>query len=192
MIFLELFWTFFKIGLFTFGGGYAMIPLIRENVLANGWLTDSELLSFIAVSESTPGPVAVNMATFIGSSQGSIFGSFCATLGVVLPSFIIILIIAMVMKNFIKYPAVKATLGTIRPAVVALIVSASVTLGFSVIFNIGDIFDITDKIASFDWKSVVIIVLVAVISIVYSKLKKKKISPILLILFSGVMGVILY
>ena len=94
MIYLELFLTFLQVGAVSFGGGYAMISLIREKVLLHGWLTEGELLNMIAVSESTPGPIAVNMATFVGSAQGGILGSFLATLGVVLPSFIIILLIA--------------------------------------------------------------------------------------------------
>ena len=88
MIFLKLFITFFQIGLFTFGGGYAMISLISEKVTAYGWLTEEELLNMIAVSESTPGPIAINMATFVGSDQGGVLGAICATLGVVLPSFL--------------------------------------------------------------------------------------------------------
>ena len=103
MIYIKLFLTFFEIGLFTFGGGYAMISLIRDDCLANGWLTESELLNFIAVAESTPGPIAVNMATFVGSSQGGFFGALIATLGVVLPSFIIISLIASVLTHFLKY-----------------------------------------------------------------------------------------
>ena len=107
MSFLWLFLTFFKIGAFTFGGGYAMLPFIQEEVLANGWMGSQEITDFIAVSESTPGPFAINMATFIGNSVGSqygvlggIFGAFCATLGVVLPSFIIILIVAKCYEKF--------------------------------------------------------------------------------------------
>ena len=94
MIYLKLFLNFLMIGALSFGGGYGMVSLVRETVISNGWLTESEFLNFIAVSESTPGPLAVNMATFIGSAQGGILGSFLATLGVVLPSFIIILLIA--------------------------------------------------------------------------------------------------
>ena len=107
MIFLKLFLTFFKIGAFTFGGGYAMLPFIKEAVLENNWMTLEEIIDFIAVSESTPGPFAINMATAIGNSQGAIqsillgvFGAFCATLGVVLPSFIIILIVAKIYDKF--------------------------------------------------------------------------------------------
>ena len=100
MIYLELFLTFLQIGAVSFGGGYGMISLIREKVLTHGWLTEKQLLDMIAVSESTPGPIAVNMATFIGSAQGGILGSFLATLGVVLPSFIVILIIASLIRSF--------------------------------------------------------------------------------------------
>ena len=100
MIFLELFWTFFKIGAFTFGGGYAMLPLIQEAVLSKGWAAPEALINFIAVSESTPGPFAINMATYIGAEQGGILGAFCATLGVVTPSFIIILLVAKFFDKF--------------------------------------------------------------------------------------------
>ena len=100
MIFWELFWTFFQIGAFTFGGGYAMLPLIQEEVLKKGWLSEQALVDFIAVSESTPGPFAVNIATYIGSQPGGILGSVCATLGVVLPTFIVILIVAKCYEKF--------------------------------------------------------------------------------------------
>ena len=100
MKFLILFLTFFKLGIMTFGGGYAMIPLLTDEVLSQGWLTSDEILNFIAVSESTPGPIAINMATFIGASQYGFIGALLATLGVVLPSFIIILIIYYWQKTF--------------------------------------------------------------------------------------------
>ena len=100
MIFWTLFIEFFKIGLFTIGGGYAMIPLVRETVISYGWLPEGEFYDFLGICESTPGPIAINMATYVGSVQGGIFGSFCATMGVVLPSFIIILLIASILKNF--------------------------------------------------------------------------------------------
>ena len=111
MIYFKLFLTFFEIGLFTFGGGYAMISLVREKVLTFGWMTEEELLNMIAVSESTPGPIAINMATFVGSTQGGFLGSLMATLGVVLPSFIIILLISALIRNFLKYKGVQAFLG---------------------------------------------------------------------------------
>ena len=103
---LKLFLIFFEIGAVSFGGGYGMVSLIREIVLSNGWMTESEFMSFVAVTESTPGPIAVNMATFVGASQGGVFGALVATLGVVLPSFIIILLIAaliLVLAIGLKY-----------------------------------------------------------------------------------------
>ncbi|MEG1535501.1 MAG: chromate transporter, partial [Clostridia bacterium] len=121
MIMWELFITFFKIGLFTFGGGYAMIPLIKEEVIGHGWLTEKLILDFIGISESTPGPIAVNLATFVGSSQGGFLGAMCATIGVVLPSFIIILIIAAVFKNFSKNKYVAMIMKGIKPVILGLI-----------------------------------------------------------------------
>ncbi|MBO4467774.1 MAG: chromate transporter, partial [Clostridia bacterium] len=102
MIFLKLFLTFLEIGAVSFGGGYGMISLIRETVLSNGWLSAEKFSDFFAVSESTPGPIAVNIATFIGSSQGGIGGAALSTLGVILPAFFIILIIASLSKGLLK------------------------------------------------------------------------------------------
>ena len=114
MIYLELFYEFFIIGLFTFGGGYAMIPLIKDTVINNGWLTLEEFYNFIGICESTPGPIAVNMATYIGSTQGGLLGSLCATLGVVLPSFIIILLIAMCLQKLTSNKYFKSRFEPIR------------------------------------------------------------------------------
>ena len=131
MIYLRLFLNFLMIGALSFGGGYGMVSLVRETVLSNGWLTENEFLNFIAVSESTPGPLAVNMATFIGSTQGGILGSFVATLGVVLPSFLIILLIASALKNLIKYAPVNAFLSGVRPCVVAMILATALSMALS-------------------------------------------------------------
>lgn len=131
VIYVELFWNFLMIGALSFGGGYGMISLVRETVLGHGWLTEGEFLSFIAVSESTPGPLAINMATFIGSSQGGFWGALCATLGVVLPSFVIILLVASVLQNLMKYAGVNAFLGGVRPCVVAMILATAVNMALS-------------------------------------------------------------
>ena len=131
MILLELFWNFLVIGAVSFGGGYGMISLVRETVLGHCWLTESEFLSFIAVSESTPGPLAVNMATFIGASQAGLAGSFVATVGVVLPSFVIILLIAAALHSLMKYAGVNAFLAGVRPCVVAMILATACTMGLS-------------------------------------------------------------
>ena len=188
MIFLKLFLTFLKIGAVSFGGGYGMIALIKDDCLANGWLTEEELLNFIAVSESTPGPIAVNMATFVGSSQGGILGSLLATLGIVLPSFVIILLIASVFTRLLKYAGVKAALDGIRPAIIALILGTAATMLLSLIFGIKT----AHSTLSFDFKSAIILVAIFLISFGFSKWKKKQLSPILLILISGVLGIILW
>ena len=191
MIFLELFLTFFKIGLFTFGGGAAMVPLIQQECLSKLWLTESELLSFIAISESTPGPIAVNMATFVGSSQGEIFGgplwaavgSICATLGVVMPSFIIILIIAKMFTQFAEYKIVRTILTTIRPIVVGMIIAAGVFLMFNAI-GFSNI-----KSIDINWVSIILTVLVAIVMFLYKKIFKKAIPVIHLIFCSAVLGI---
>lgn len=188
MILLELFLTFFEIGALTFGGGYAMIPFVREQVLVHGWLTEEELLNMIAVSESTPGPIAVNMATFVGSEQAGILGSAAATLGVVLPSFIIILIISALLKNFLKYKGVGAFLSGVRPCVVSLILGTAITLFLSVLLGIGA----GDFELNVDFIGIVIFALVVGISLIYKKKKGKKPSPILMIAISACLGMILY
>ncbi len=188
MIYLELFLTFLKIGAVSFGGGYGMISLIREEVLSSGWLTEEELINFIAVSESTPGPIAVNMATFIGSSQGGALGALAATLGVVLPSFVIILIIAAVLKNALKYAGVQAALNGIRPAIVGLILSTAIIMLLSCLFGIKTV----SSAFTFDLKGLIILAVISAISLIYYKMRKKFFSPILLIILSGVMGVVLY
>ena len=190
MIYFKLFLTFLEIGAVSFGGGYGMISLVREKVITNGWLTDGEFLNMIAVAESTPGPIAVNMATFVGSTQGGVLGSALATLGVILPAFIIMLIIASLIKNLLKYKGVQAVLGGIRPAVVGLIVATASTMILSTIIGVsasGFSLSIPDMV-----KNVVIFAAVVGAAALYKKLRKKKISPILLIVFSGVLGLILF
>ncbi len=123
MIYLQLFLEFFKVGLFCFGGAFGMIPLIEETVVTRGWLTESEFFNLIGVCESTPGPIAVNTATYVGSVMGGPLGSICATLGVVLPSFLIILLIAAVLKNLTDNKYFKSFMRGVKPVVVALILS---------------------------------------------------------------------
>ena len=147
MIYLKLFITFLEIGLVSFGGGYGMIALIREKVLINNWLTESEFLNFVGIAESTPGPIAVNMATFVGSSQAGVLGSLVATIGVVLPSFIIILIIASIFKNLLKYEIVKSILDYIKPAIVGLIIGTGLLLFINTISIFGP--------KEFDYKNII-------------------------------------
>ncbi len=188
MIYLELFLTFLEVGAFSFGGGYGMISLIRELCLEKGWLSDGELLNMIAVAESTPGPIAVNMATFVGSAQSGILGALCATLGVVLPSFVIVLIIAILLKNLMQYKGVKAFMGGIRPCVIALI------LATAAIMLLNSLFGLTTVGGGFaiDLRGIVIFVILIGISIFAKKVIKKKVSPILMIVFSAVFGIVFY
>lgn len=188
MIYLKLFLTFLEIGAISFGGGYGMISVIREKALENAWLTESELLNFIAVAESTPGPIAVNMASFVGSSQGGLFGSLCATTGVVLPSFVIILIVAAILKNLIKYKPVNAFLSGVRPCVVGLIFATAITMLASRLSGISA----SGDEPAFDFGALIIFALLCVLSPLVKKITGKKPSPILMILFSGCLGLLFY
>ncbi len=180
MIYLDLFWTFFKIGLFTFGGGYAMLPLIQAEVAAHGWLSTESLLNFVAVSESTPGPFAVNIATYIGSRLGGVAGGACATLGVALPSFTIILIVARCYEKFRASKVVSGIMSGLKPAVIGLIGSAILTMGSAVLFP-GGLSAAVFSTLSF-WTSVGIFALMAVLAF-------KKVHPIALICLSAVLGI---
>lgn len=129
MIYLTLFYEFLKIGLFTIGGGYAMIPLIEQLTVSRGWITNETLLNMIAISESTPGPFAINMATFVGYNQAGIGGAICANIGVVLPSFVIIFMIAkLISKVNLENKYFKGMMSAVTPVVVGLIAVALVTI----------------------------------------------------------------
>ena len=183
-IYIQLFYEFFKIGLFTFGGGYAMIPLVRDTAINNGWLIAEEFSSLIAVCESTPGPVAINMATYIGSLQGGILGSIVATLGVVLPSFIIILLVASLLKRFIKNKYVQAFLKGVKPVVLGLILSTGLVLLAKVVgYQSLELFD-------FDLASVICFAIILAIYLLTKLVFKKKINNILLICMSAVIGLV--
>lgn len=188
MIYLQLFLTFLEVGAVSFGGGYAMISLIREKVISMGWLCQEDLLNIIAVAESTPGPIAVNMATFVGSTQGGALGAFLATLGVVLPSFVIILAIAALIRNFLKYPAVQAFLGGIRPCIVGLILATSLTLFLSTVLGLSTL----PATAAPDLRGLVILAILVAIGVFSKKTLKKSPSPIALILISALLGMVLY
>ncbi len=182
MKFFELFYVFFLIGLFTIGGGYAMIPMIQSEVVSRGWADVSTVIDFIAVSESTPGPIAINMATFIGNRMGGVFGAVCATLGVVLPSFLIILLIARLFKNFKDNKYVKNVLASLRPVIIALIAFAALSVivaSFSKnVYATG---------VELDLKAMVIFAIILILNLFV-----KKIHPAVLILISAALGVLIY
>ena len=180
---LLVFWTFFKIGLFTIGGGYAMIPMIESEVMNRGWISEAELANFLAISESTPGPFAINVATFIGFRQFGVVGSLVATLGMVLPSFIIIIIIFKIYEKVIGSKTVKAVLNGIKAVVIGLILAVVANLAVNELF----VFD-GDTFVSVRWTSVVISVILVALMLIF----KKKMHPILLILISAVLGILAY
>ena len=188
MICLQLFWNFLVIGAVSFGGGYGMISLVRETVLGHGWLTESEFLSFIAVSESTPGPLAVNMATFIGSSQAGLPGAFFATLGVVLPSFVIILLLAAALKNLMHYAGVNAFLAGVRPCVVAMILATALTMGLS---TLGGFSSFHSGFAP-DVRALAVFAVLGAVHFVCKIKTQKTPSPIGMILLSALLGILLW
>lgn len=189
MVFFELFYTFFLIGLFTFGGGYAMIPMIQEQVVGKGWITSESLTDFIAISEATPGPFALNISTFVGSSVGGAFGAVCATIGVILPSLIIIIIIAMIMKKFITNRYVQGALNGVKPIVLALILATAIVLFIKVIFFGGH--SLSGEF-NFDRKSFVLLITLLMFIIIFRKINKKSLNPILLLGLSALMGIIVF
>lgn len=189
MIYLQLFYTFFLIGLFTFGGGYAMIPMIQEQVVGNGWISEKALLDFIAISEVTPGPFAINISTFVGNSVGGIFGAICATVGVILPSLIIIIIIAIVMKKLIGNRFMQGALTGVKPIVLALILSTAILLFIKVIFFNGNAIK---GDLQFDIKSLTLLVMLGGFLIIYKKTKKKSLGAIKLLGLAALFGLIIF
>ena len=189
MIYLQLFFTFLKVGAFAFGGGYAMLSLIGDSVLKYGWMTEQELLNFVGVETVIPGPIAVNMATYIGYDQGGFLGALLATIGVVLPSFIVILIVAAFINNLLKYPPVKTFIASMRPALGGLILSVAVTMALTVFFGIDTVKNIS---LAFDPRTFVVLAAVIAVPLVWKRFKKKEFSSILLVVISGVMGMLLF
>lgn len=195
MIYLQLFWTFFKIGLFTIGGGQAMIPMISQEVVEKGWLTLDEVQSFIAISESTPGPFAVNIATYTGvsvlQSAGvgeSILGAICATFGVVLPSLIIITLIALAFSNFIKKPAVQSVFVYVRSTVTGLLIAVFVGFVLSTLLGVSSV--LSHEPVQFDVIGTCLFALLFGLSLI--RIKGKTLQPIWLIIISAVIGTLCY
>ena len=184
MILLELFIGFLRVGCFAFGGAYGAIPLIRDVVLSYGWL-DEEMLSYmIAVSESTPGPIMVNLATYVGSSQAGIPGALIATIAVVLPSFIIILLVTALLKTVLKNPYVQAALRGLKPCMIGIILATGV---YMIIRN-GIV--IQEKVILI--RPLILTLMLALIYFGSRKISKNGISPIMLICISAIAGAALY
>ena len=182
MIYLELLLGFLKVGCFTFGGAYGAIPLIRDVVLSYGWMTDAQVTYMVAVSESTPGPIMVNMATFVGNTQAGLLGSLIATFAVVFPSFVIIILITALLKSAVKNPYVQAALQGLKPCVVGIVVATGVYM--------------TAKPCllehGFDPGSIVIAIVLTLAMVLSPKVFKKKLSPIGLIIVSAILGMLIF
>ena len=184
MMYWNLFFGFLRVGMFAFGGAYGAIPMIRDIVLSNGWLTDEKLSYMIAVSESTPGPIMLNLATYVGQTQGGITGAILATFAVVLPSFLIILLVAASIKTFIRNPWFKAILKGLKPCIVGIVLSTGLFMVVSNCIAIGGNLE-------FDHRDSLITVILISLCIGSKVLLKKKLSPFLLILIAGISGILL-
>lgn len=185
MIYLELFWGFLQVGCLSFGGAYAAIPLIREVVTRFGWLGDEQLTYMIAVGESTPGPIMVNLATYVGQSQGGVLGAVLATLAVVLPAFVIIIAVCTILRRALQNKFTQAALDGIKPAVTGIILATGLSMGLSKFLPIlGG--------TAFDWRALTLTAVLAAVLFGTKPVLKKKISPIALIAISAVLGAVIY
>lgn len=174
MIYWQLFLAFLQIGMFSFGGGYAALPLIQEQVMKNGWLSATEFTDLITISQMTPGPIAVNSATFVGIRIGGVAGALAATLGCILPSCILVMGLAWLYLRYRKLSMLQSVLETLRPAVVAMIAAAGVSIMITAFWN-GQVGMDTVKMDS-------ILIFIAALYL----LKKKDMNPILVMVLSGV------
>ena len=184
MILFELFIGFLKVGCFAFGGAYGAIPLIRDVVLSYGWLDEEMLTYMIAVSESTPGPIMVNLATYVGSSQAGLAGSILATVAVVLPSFLIVLLVTVLLKTLLKSPYVQAVLRGIKPCMIGIILATGVYM----IWKNGVVLQENSLLL----RPLILTIVLGTVYFGSRKLWKGGISPILLICLSAVAGVAAY
>ena len=185
MIYLDLFLGFLKVGCFAFGGAYGAIPLIRDVVLSYGWMNDEMLTYMIAVSESTPGPIMVNLATYVGSNQAGFLGAAIATTALVLPSFLIILLVTALLKTALKNKYVQAVLRGMKPCVNGIVLATGL---YMVVTNcFGTISAVTVNV-----QAIIITAFLAAAMFAYKHFKKKKLSPILLIVLSALAGIVVY
>lgn len=197
MIYLELLWVYLKIGLFGFGGGYAMLSLIQDEVVVKqGWLTAQQFTDIVALSQVTPGPIGINSATYIGYTvTGSVWGSIVATLAVSLPSFVLVLVIAYSFQRFRNNRYVAAAFTGIRPASVGLILAAALMLSFQSAFfsrlspemSAYEMYQAVVQTENFpDWKSILIFIITLVV------LYKRWLHPIAMIAVSALLGILFY
>lgn len=185
MIYLDLFLGFLRVGCFAFGGAYGAIPLIRDVVLSYGWIGDEALTYMIAVSESTPGPIMVNLATYVGNGQGGFWGALVATVAVVLPSYIVILLVMALLKTALKNRFVQAVLRGLKPCVIGIVLATGV-------YMTGKNILLPQNGLSMDLRALLMTAFLVLAGVGSKVLAKKKLSPITLILLSAFMGIIIY
>lgn len=185
---LKLFWTFFKIGLFTFGGGYAMIPMIIEETASFEFINQNEIIDFIAISESTPGPFAVNIATFVGYECYGVLGSIIATLGVISPSFIIILLLVNIIEKIKDNKYFKSIIKSVMPLIIGLILSTTLKITLTSLFNINNFSNIKSDFV-FNTVTFITLLIVIILYVIIKLLAKKKLAPIYIILISASLGI---
>ena len=185
MMILELLIGFLEIGLFSFGGAYSAIPLIREVVLKYGWIEEETLSYMIAVSESTPGPIMINLATYIGNAKAGILGAVVSTVAVALPAFIIVIVLTKLLKNITENKKFQFVLNTLKTCVIGIILAT----GAYMIFKncVGSI-----DAVSIDFRAIIITVGLGAVYFGSKKIFKNGVSPITLILISGIVGVLVY
>lgn len=183
MIYLDLFLGFLKVGCFSFGGAYGAIPLIRDVVLSYGWLTDETLTYMIAVSESTPGPIMVNLATYVGSSQAGLPGAALATLAVILPSYVILLLVMILLQTLIKNPYVQAILQGLKPCIIGIILATGIYMTLNNCVSLSGESPVNPK-------GILLTGILAAILFGAKRIGKKPVSPILLIFISACLGIL--
>ncbi len=186
MAYIKLFLIFFKVGLFTIGGGLAAIPLLQDEILMREWLTVEQFADMIAVSESTPGPIGVNIATYVGYSQYGILGSIIATIGLVMPSVIIIMLIARFVLHYRDNKIVNGVFVGLRPAVTGLILAAATSIALISLVDI-ELFESTNKLIDlFNWKAILMF------GVFMFATNKWKHHPIFYIVIAGVLGIFIF
>ena len=188
MILLRLFWEFFQIGLFSIGGGLATLPFLYNLGARTGWFTAEQVADMLAVSESTPGPIGVNMATYVGYTSAGIAGSVIATLGLVAPSIIIILLVAAAMKAFRNNRYVDAAFYTLRPASTGLITAAGWSVVMLVLVNTEQFKNTGVLTDLFRWQNIILFIVIWIMTNFIKPLKK--LHPIVFIAFAAVCGII--
>ncbi len=182
MIYFDLFIGFLKVGLFSFGGAYGAIPLIKDVVMHYKWMNEDQLANMIAISESTPGPIMVNLATYVGSTKGGILGSIIATFAVVLPAFLVVLIVMFLLKKVMDNPYTQAVLSGLKPCIIGIILATGITmLVKNSLYPLAQSHEIAPSI------------LLAILAAIYfgsERVIQKKISPIMLIVISACLGML--